>query len=288
MNRTNYAVGILGVSGVIGIVKGYFGNIDISYIILFILITIDTLTGLFSAIKYSKFTSRGLLKFIKKVITYSTAILTVRLLELGIVSIIKTSILSEIVITFLEITETVSILENLTMLGVPLPPNLVKILLNHLKLPGLEKIFQIGINKERNISEIEDIMRYQIPTLNNEHVRKLLEIKFEIWKSIVIQINNSFSDNNTKSNEHMYYKVLALIESGYKEMGDRWKDGGISQECIELFKKERQPKIDKWLREVKVICFSQEELTVKKQKLVDSIIIILYKTILDAHRIYDK
>lgn len=135
MNRTNYLMEIFYLSGIIGIISQFLGELETSYIILLALLILDTVTGMVVAIRHRRFSSRGLAKLLKKVIPYTVSIITVRLLEIGMLPLFETTILSEVMIAFLQITEAVSILENLTLLGVPIPSNFITILLNNLKFP---------------------------------------------------------------------------------------------------------------------------------------------------------
>jgi len=130
MNKTIHYLQISLLSGILGFVSEYFGSIELPFVILMILIIIDTATGISRAIKYDRFSSRGFRKLIKKIVLYSTCIVTVRLLEIGVLSLIKTSLLSQITVAFLIITEAISILENLTLLGTPIPAKLIKLFLD--------------------------------------------------------------------------------------------------------------------------------------------------------------
>lgn len=284
MIKMSFAVEFSFISGMVGMLLDIFGNFRASGIILIILITIDTLLGMKIAIKYKRFTSRGLLKFLKKVILYSTAIITVRLLEIGIVAFINTNLLSQIMAAFLIISEAISILENLTILGVPIPSNFVSIMLNNLKIAGLDKVIEMTKNNEKDILEIEEMIKYQLPYFKDENIRKLLDIKFRIWKSIAYQINDAIYEDNLKS-ELLYYKVMSLIELSLDEMDYQLKQESVCKECIDKFMKNHDPKIQKWISKVEEICYLDKSVQRKKEELIESIVVLLYQTILDAHKI---
>lgn len=283
MNKSYNTIAIYCVSGAIGILSEFFGSIRTSYLILLILLAIDTLAGIARGIKCGRFNSRGLKKLIKKAIAYSTAIITVRLLEIGILALYETTMLSQIMVAFLEITETISILEHMAFLGVPLPENFVRVLVRNLRIPGLGRALTRKMIEEDYLSEIDDMIRYQIPTLSNEHARRLLEINFEVWKTISIQVNNVLEENGTSNRELMYYKILSLIESGFREMEELWKDE-IPAECIAKFKEWHQPRLDKWLNKIREIFYSYESAGRKRRMILESIIIILYQNIIDAQK----
>jgi toxin secretion/phage lysis holin len=284
MNRFLSAIEMIFFFGITGFLAEIIGSIKTSYIILLVLVTIDTIAGIIRAIKLRKFSSSGLLKLSKKVILYTITIMTVRLLEMSIDNIFKTTMLSQIMTAYLNITEAISILENLTFLGAPIPSNIIHILTNTLNLPWLNTALENRKNNELNISEIDDIIKYQLPTFDNDCVRKMLQIKFEVWKSIAEQINYAFEDNDTDNKDLIYFKVMSLIEMGFKEREEKWKEEDIPEQCIKQFMKWHQPQIDKWLLKVKTICYTDEPLTTKKEQIIDSIIVFLYQTVVNARK----
>ena len=255
-----------------------------SYIILLILLVIDTATGMAAAVKYRRFSSRGLCKFTKKAITYTTSIITVKLLEIGVVSLVKTDLLSHLMVAFLQITETISILENLTILGVPIPSNFIKVLINHLKIPGLENALKMSRSEDKNIDDIDEMIKYQLPAINNQHIRNLLEIKLDVWKTIAYQIQHTMQGEQNDQGELLYYKILFFVETGFQEIKERWKEEKIPSEYIDKFYKKHQPRVDRWLQKAKSICYSNETVQVKKQLVIDSLLVMLYQTVLDAHK----
>lgn len=287
MSRTKQFTEVLCFSGIMGLICEYFGNIRLSAIILLGLLFLDTTTGATAAIKFKRFNSRGLQKFIKKVLTYGLCILTVRLLEVGVLSLVKTTLLSQITVAYLIITEAISILENLTTLGVPLPSNFIPYLLNYLKIPGFKNGFNLYRDIEKDISEIEDMIKYQIPMFHDEQIRILLKIKFEVWKGVTIHINNLLKERDAQNPELTFYKVMSQIEMGFKEMEGEWKAQDISPEYIVQFNAGHQPKVDQWLQKVKDICFSTVPIQKKKEQIIDSMVTILYQTIMDALKVYN-
>jgi len=284
VNKANCFVEIWCVSGILGIVSKFLGSIEMSYIILLILLVIDTATGMAAAVKYRRFSSRGLCKFTKKAITYTTSIITVKLLEIGVVSLVKTDLLSHLMVAFLQITETISILENLTILGVPIPSNFIKVLINHLKIPGLENALKMSRSEDKNIDDIDEMIKYQLPAINNQHIRNLLEIKLDVWKTIAYQIQHTMQGEQNDQGELLYYKILFFVETGFQEIKERWKEEKIPSEYIDKFYKKHQPRVDRWLQKAKSICYSNETVQVKKQLVIDSLLVMLYQTVLDAHK----
>ena len=151
MDKNDLLLKIYGVSGILGSLSEIFTSMQTSYIILLVLIILDTLTGISTAIKYKRFSSTGLRKATKKIITYTLCIITVRLLETILNPLVTTTMLSQIIIAFLAITESVSILENLTLLGAPIPSNILPLLIKILKIPGLNTYIRI-LQKTRKMN----------------------------------------------------------------------------------------------------------------------------------------
>ncbi|MTI46606.1 phage holin family protein [Sporosalibacterium faouarense] len=287
MNRLIYYVEITSLSGVLALFKSLFGTINISYIVLLILIALDTFTGMSVALKYHRFSSKGLCKLLKKIITYSMAILTIRLLEVGILTIVETIFISQVVVTFLQVTETVSILENLTLLGVPLPANFINFLIKHIKIPGLSDAIRLGRNEQKDLTEIDDIINYQIPTFEDKNVRELLKIKFNFWRTIAFNIRTIFDDNNNTSSEHIYYKFMSLMEIELKDMNKELKNADIPNEYLEKFEKNYRPQVDSFLQYMKGVCNSEKNNDEIKDDIINKIVVLSYETILKTHKIFN-
>ncbi|GCD10173.1 phage holin family protein [Clostridium tagluense] len=283
MHKNDFLLKIFGVSGILGFICEMFNNMQTSYIILLMLIILDTITGVFTAIKYKRFSSAGLRKATKKIITYSLCVITVRLLETILNSITITTMLSQIIIAFLAITESVSILENLTLLGVPIPSNILPILIKTLKIPGLDAMLKTSKDKHSEFSDIDDIINYQIPAFEDKYIRNFLEIKCDVMKSTINQI--ILIDETTNDNpDILFYRILSTIELGLKDMNKKWSEEKIPTKYIDFFSKVNQPKVDKCLEKLKFICYSTKTTREKKIQIIDCIVIILYQTIIDARK----
>ncbi len=284
MHKNDFLLKIYGVSGIIGFLCEMFNILQTSYIILLMLIILDTITGIFTAIKYKRFSSTGLRKSTKKIITYSLCLITVRLLETLLNSLITTTMLSQIIIAFLAITESVSILENLTLLGVPIPSNLLPILIKSLKIPGLNSIIQPSKDNHIEFSDIDDIINYQIPAFEDKYVRNFLKIKCNVMKSIINQI--LLIDEKSNDNpDVLFYRILSTIELGLKDMDKKWSEEKIPSNYMEIFSKVTQPKEDNCLAKLKIICYSIKTTREKKSQIIDCIVIVLYQTIIEARNI---
>ncbi|MBU3143023.1 phage holin family protein [Clostridium sp. CF012] len=284
MHKNDFLLQIYGVSGILGFLSEMFNSMQTSYIILLVLIILDTITGISTAIKYKRFSSTGLRKATKKIITYSICVITVKLLETILNPLITTSILSQTIIAFLAITESVSILENLPLLGVPIPSNILPILITTLKIPGLTAMIATSKDKHSEFSDIDDIINYQIPAFEDKYIRNFLEIKCDVMKSTINQI--ILIDETPNDNpDILFYRILSTIELGLKDMNKKWLEEKIPPKYIESFSKVNQPKVDNCLEKLKIICYSTKTTSEKKAQIIDCIIIILYQTIIDARKI---
>ena len=275
---------IYGVSGILGLLLDMFTSMQTSYIILLVLIILDTLVGISTAIKYKRFSSTGLRKATKKIITYTLCIITVKLLETILNPLITTSMLSQIIIAFLGITESVSILENLTLLGVPIAANIIPLLIKTLKIPGLNDILEISKNKKNDFSDIDDIINYQIPAFEDKYIRRFLEIKCDVIKAIINQI--MLIDETTSANpDILFYKILSTVELGFNDMNKKWEEEKIPTKYIKNLSWQNQPKVKKCVVKLKSICYSDKSTSEKKNQIIDCIVIILYQTIIDARKL---
>jgi len=284
MDKNDILLKTLGISGVLGFLSEIFTSMQTSYIILLVLIILDTFTGIATAIKYKRFCSKGLCKFTKKVMTYALSIITVRLLETILDPLVTTTMLSQVIMALLAITESVSILENLTLLGVPIPSNILTLLIKSLKIPGLNTMLENTKEKEQDLSDIDDIINYQIPTFEDRSMRAFLEIKYNAWKSIINQI--LLIDETTNENpDILFYKILSLVELGLSDMNKKLSEEKIPNKYIKNFSEKNQPKIEKCLEKLKITCYSGKTTSEKKDQIIDCIIIALYQAIIDARKI---
>jgi toxin secretion/phage lysis holin len=283
MDKTEYFLEVFWISGVIGVISRFLGTVETSYAILLVLLIIDTITGVSVAVKQRRFNSKGLSRLINKIATYTAAVITVRLLEIGILPLLETMLLSQTIIAFLQVIEAVSILENLTLLGVPLPRKLIHILLKHLKIPGLEQALKINKDHEKDIKQIEELIKLHVKSIQDAHIKKLLEIKFEVLKNMAYEINIIYNEQEN-NNELIFYKTMFLVELTFEEMRERWKEEKIPRDYINYCNEVCQPKVDRWLQKIYDICYSELSIDQKKDQLIDNLIIMLYQTLFTVQK----
>lgn len=122
-NINSFYIKLLGfLSGAIGVISQLLGGIDILIVTLTPLMVSDFITGFLSAAEAGEISSREGIKGILSKMGVFFAIMVATLISnaAGIVG------LRDATVTFYIINESVSILENLGELGVPLPSLLVK------------------------------------------------------------------------------------------------------------------------------------------------------------------
>lgn len=99
------------------------GNYDI-LVSLYLMILIDTITGVYVAIRAQTVSSRGFYRVAIKCLVYFAMLLISRLVDKHC----PLNLSSTIMDSFLVITEAISILENLGKLGFPVPTKLLAML----------------------------------------------------------------------------------------------------------------------------------------------------------------
>jgi len=168
MNYFKNAANFWQIKALTGLFITLFSPVEVSFIALLVLILIDTFTGMAQACKFKRFSSNGLRKAVNKIVMYSVAIITARLLEMGILYFFITFVFSQFIVGFLILTEVISIVENLILLGVPIPRNFISVLLRNIKILGLENIVRQSIDDYSQSKEIEEIINYQLPSIKNQ------------------------------------------------------------------------------------------------------------------------
>ncbi|MGH4117468.1 phage holin family protein [Clostridium sp.] len=283
MDKSDILKGIYGLFGILGVFLQVFTGMQSSYIILLMLISLDTFTGISAALRYKRFSSTGLRKFIRKVITYTLSMITVRLLEIVLNPIIITTMLSKIIIAFLAITESLSILENLTLLGVPLPPNILFLLIKRLKVPILDTMLDNSNSKNRDFYDMDYILNSQIDNISDKYIKSFLEIRYDAFKSLINQIKLIKETN--KNSDILLYTVISYVELAFNRSNKEYAKKNIPINYIEIFLKNNKSTTFDLLKKLKITCCcSEKTIKEKKTKLVDDIIVIMYQSIFEARK----
>lgn len=268
---------------IVSFLLGIFAPFRVSLVVLFVLILIDTITGVAYVLKIKSFSSKGFRKGVIKMITYFTSILVVRLCEIGISDLVSTTYLTKIMTSYLVVTETLSILENLARLGAPLPAGLMKFIMKQLDGNRLKMLGGNG-SGEAYVKDLQDIINYQIPNIKSPIMRKILDIKYNEWGLLINLIDTNLDENKYASNELLYYKVKSLSDSTRARIRERWKEEEIPSACINCYGKWIKHRLDEWEDTMWAICKSEVPMEEKKKLLIDKAIISLYKSIVDIQK----
>ncbi|MCJ7689096.1 MAG: phage holin family protein [Clostridiaceae bacterium] len=283
MDKSDILIKIYGLFGILGFSLQVFTGMQSSYIILLTLIALDTFTGIAVALRYKRFSSTGLRKFIRKVITYTLSMITVRLLEIILNPIIITTMLSKIIIAFLAITESLSILENLTLLGVPLPPNILILLIKRLKIPILDAMVENSNNKDEDFYDMDYIINSQIDNISDKYIKIFLKIRYDAFKSLINQI--ILIDETNNNSDIFFYEIVSYVELSLNNVSKEYTKKNIPVNYIEMFSKNNHSTTFDFLEKLKITCCcSEKTIKEKKNKLIDDIIIIMYQSIFEARK----
>jgi hypothetical protein len=72
------------------------------------------------------------------------------------------------------------------------------------------------------------------------------------------------------------------------EVENRWRKEGVLKKCAEAFNNFHAEKVEKWLQKVWSLCYSDERTRDKEEQFIESIIILLYQTIIDARKSFES
>jgi toxin secretion/phage lysis holin len=262
-----------------------FTPFQTNLIILFLMITMDTITGSIYAMTTRKFNSKGLKRGLIKLTTYFASILVVRLLELGISSLFSTTSITLFMISYLLFTEAISVLENLTLLGVPIPSgfkNFIKKQLGDFQIFNQEDSQDI---KQKYIKEIFDLIDQSKNVLCDEFIESvkiLLEELAQFINIVDLKIHNNEAQTD---NELFFYRVITLINSTNERVRQRLEESNINRSFNYYYKKHYTERMDKFLEYTKDICTGENTIERKKLQLFDKVLTLAYQIIMDLQKL---
>jgi toxin secretion/phage lysis holin len=248
-------------------------------IMLLALIVIDTICGAFNAAKMGGFTSAGFKRSLAKMLTYAAAILVVRLSEVGISHIIETTAPTHIIISFLIITEAISVLENLSLLGVPLPVGFASIIEGHVKNSVLKILLSGSRSRKEYENKIRNSVNFQIPGFKSKKIKKLLKILSDEWAPAISAIDTQLAGNTTSSGDLIYYEVGGIIKITNSLTAEKWAASHVPAQCVEAVGAFYSAHMKKGLEPLEALCKSQDPPDIREKKILECIIIALYKTV---------
>jgi toxin secretion/phage lysis holin len=268
----------------ISTILALFSPFKITLAALLMLIFVDNITGTIYALSINKFSSAGLRRGLKKLIIYSICILVVRLAEIGIKPFFETIYLTNSIIAYLILTEALSSLENLTLLGVALPTKLKSFILNQIQVKGLKDLIEEDNVKRDFIQEILEMLDLYFPIIKDYKIRKLLDIKFKEWAQFINVLDSEFLKSSSDNPEILYYRITNLVKATIIRINEKWTQEGIDKECIDSFNTWHKKRLSILLSDIKDICFSTEISNKKKTAIIEMVILFLYKTLTDIQK----
>lgn len=253
----------------------FFADLQTPYIVLIALILIDTIFGTAKGKKYHSFSLKRFSIILFKLITYTASVLTVRLLEIGIASLYETSLLSQLILVYLILAEVTSILENLILLGVPIPSNFVPILLSQIKILGVHNLKNTSSEHFKQKSEIKDIIKLKIPEIKDGQLQKALLIYFNFWEKILIDIDNLFKEDENV--ESIYFKLTLLVHLSINEINIQWLKEEIPSQYIMAFNEKNKTITIDLCNKIEKIFHSQNSMNSKQEQIKYLILVSIYQ-----------
>jgi len=263
-----------------------FAPFKIALLILFIMVLMDTLTGCIYAFRIKKFSSAKLRRGLGKFIMYTSSIVVVRLLEIGISEVFKTTTFTNVTVSYLVLTESLSVLENLALLGAPLPMGLKNVILAQIKNNLLGVMFKGGTQNIEILSEVSDMINYQLTPIKDEKLRDLIKIKLEEWNMFIIQMDKQFKDYGEETNKELIYlRVDTQISLTFTKIKERCVEEDIPKSLINSFNEIHDIRIEQMIYDILEICYGESTTEAMRKKISERIIVYLYQNILNAHKI---
>lgn len=253
----------------------FFVDLITPYIVLITLILIDTITGIAKGKKYHSLSIRRFSIVLIKVVTYTASILTVRLLEIGIASLYETTLLSQLILVYLILAEVTSILENLTLLGVPIPSDFIPFLLSQIKIQGIHNYRNSTSKYYQQKNEIKEIIKLQIPEIKDDQFQKTLLIYFNFWEKILSEIDSLF--NKEENVDNIYFKLLLLICLSINEINIQWIKEGIPSHYIVAINEKNKTIINDLNKKIEKILYSQHSMFSKQEQIKYHILVSIFQ-----------
>lgn len=261
---------------------------------LFTLVAIDFITGFAIGVMHHTVSSERICKGVKKILLYSLTVFAVRLVEIQIG--FDSMAISKFVILYLSFTELISIMENLILIGVPLPASFIDIIGKQVKIKAIEDLILRSKVVSNELRDIEDIIQYHIPKVHSKSLRRLLLAKMTAWAMAVKTVGKArISTNGKKSGELFWLKIKMVFDEAVEEMEKNWEKAKISHQIVDGFTEWHKDRVDDFYRQAreKALCVGDCEgisqpdkcracLYKKKAEIAQSLVLILYQTVTDV------
>lgn len=245
-----------------------------------VLVLIDTFTGILYAMKTRTFRSSRVKDSLFKIFLYFLVIIVSRLLEYIISPIIETTIITQLVILIIALTEFSSILENLIALGVPLPKK--KIIYTIVSILRYEHGIGYLNYKEQLAAISRDINLLQtryLSIIEDKKLKEIVKIDFKIWEDVIY--NYIIPMSFCRTNEALLIEmklVKKMILSDFNLECARLK---IDDKKLSYYKEINKKILNNMWEDIRGIIFSQNigDNDKKKVRLLKVIVQTMYDRI---------
>ena len=122
---------------------------------------------------------------------------------------------------------------------------------------------------------------------NRDVFRQALIIKLKCWHIRGLELAKELQ-NGKYSNLQLQNKVLTWATNTVNDYANKWKEDGIPNKVIERITITHQIKVDKFIEEIKAICFNNDMYLFKTQKVIaifDTLRVLLMVTINDFNKL---
>lgn len=279
----DHLTGVLRDSQIIRLIWLPMAAIQTHCFIMLLLIAIDTLSGLGKAIYLNGFRASELKRIPWKMITYGAAVLSVRLMEISMQPNYEMTVLSRTLIAILILKETISIMKNLRMLGVPIPVEYLSYLAEKGKVLGLEKLFANGNGKMTQFrSDLEDLAGYPLASIEDPAFKRWLEIVNESWRKIYLNLEDMYREENPAAKEMSFHKISSILQLIDHEIQVKWRlEGLLGEKTMEL-RAYYEKSAAAWLEAARTVMESDMENREKRNRLMESGMVLLYQLYMEV------
>ncbi len=192
--------------------------------------SIDFLLGISLALKMGRFSSAGLRRGFVKLALYALLICAVSVPENEFFG---TSYATRAVTGLIVLTELISILENMTLLGLPVPfsRQLMKMVADKARLYGLSPS-TATIDGSPVLIDLMDLLNERIPTLLHSELRVPMKIYVRVWINFAASLK---VDYMAGSPDIMFERVNQQIDLAVTRAVTTFREQGVPEKHVRVF-----------------------------------------------------
>ena len=143
-----------------------------------------------------------------------------------------------------------------------------------------------GTQDVKIISEILDMINYQLPPIKDEKLRAFLKIKLEEWNEFIILMDKQFTNYGEEKNKDLIYLRVAMqISLTFSKVNERCFEEGIPKSLMNSFNEIHGIRIEQMINDIRKTCCDESTIEEIRKKIYERIIVYLYQNILNAHKI---